>query len=405
MDYNTLLVEIVNKVLENTDLSAVTTPGSVVRTLSEVLAKYFTNLYDYITFVSRNAYLDTADTYHLNLIASLFNLDRLGTTFAHDISKANVKFFIDPIFDYTATDLVGLIPADITESTIDRDNHSFTILQGTNIYNKDKTKAYSTLDDITFIGSDTEHFVNVLSVETGDLANVGIGELSIHGIKESQIELYSIADYILVENVQPIINGQNLESDENFRYRIKNRINQLMASDSMEIRLAALSVPGVADVTIKKHANGIGTTSVLVIGASPIIPDGVLNAVSEACNRVVAAGEKVKVISSLYRSIHMCVDLTYDTKNQKYISDAKISITNKIIDYINNIETDLIIGDIKTLILETDHIQDYKISCFSSGFYERSSGQEMFLEDMAITNQRTGWNEKFYTNNSMINVC
>ena len=405
MDYNTLLVEIVNKVLDNTDLSAVTTPGSVVRTLAEVFAKYFTNLYDYITFISRNAYLDTADTYHLNLIASLFNLDRLDSTFAHDISKANVRFFIDPIFNYTASDLVDLIPDDVTEDTIDRTNHSFTILQGTSIYNKDKTKEYSTLENIEFAGADTEQFVNVLATETGDISNVGIGELSVHGIKENQIELYSIADYILVENLQPIVNGQNLESDENFRYRLKNRINQLIASNSMEIRLAALSVPGVADVTIKRHANGIGTTSVLVFGTSPIVPDGVLNAVSEACNRVASAGEKVKVIAPLYRSIHMCIDLTYDTKNQTYINNAKTTVKNKIIDYINNVENDLIIGDIKTLILETEHVQDYKISCFSSGFYERSSGQEIFIEDMAITNQRTGWNEKFYTNNSMISVC
>jgi len=401
---NTILAEIINRLIDNTDLSAAKTPGSVVRTLSEAIATYFSNIYEYITFISDSAYIDTAEGHYLDLIGAMFNLSRNNATYPYDYTKSNVYLYIDPVFNYTAADLVAKIPAGITSNNIGED--WFTIRRGTRLYNRDRSKVYSITEDVTFEGSDTKKFVNVIALREGSQYNIGANELVAHGIKETQEELFSIADYILVSNKYPITNGGDVEDDVHFRYRIKNAIASLKSAGEMHIRMAALSVPGVADVIIKRHANGIGTVNVLVIGTTPLVSDGVLHAVAEACNRVAAAGNKVTVTAPIYRTIHLCVDLVYEN-NAVDQTSIRNTVKTKIVDYINNtqIEGEIIFNRLLDLAINTPGVKDAHISCFSSGYYIRSTGEEIFIEPLAMTNQRAGRNEKFYTNYDFIKVC
>jgi len=408
-NFNSILAEITDRILNRTGLTAISTPGSFVRTMAEVVAKYYTDTIRYIDNILLDKFLDTAVGSSLDSLATIFSVTRYPETYAHDTTKANVRFYIDPIFGYTISDLIDMIPSGIVADTIDRDNKTITILKGTRLYDSSMNVTYETLENVTLSDANSTQYVNVVAAVTGEGYNIGKGQLVRHNIKTNQPELQNISDFILVENTQPISNGRNMENDEQFKYRIKNRMNELRSLRAMDIKLAALSVEGVSDVIIRRNYGGIGITGVIVLGTAPVVSDGVIKAVEAVCNQVCAAGEKVIVIPPLYRSIRLRLDLVYDTKNytSDQIENDKRSLMQTIIDYINNIPVGgtLEIGTIKKMVFNLKSIKDGYISYLKSGVYNRFNGEDLFIEDKPLTDLSCDWNEKFYTTYNFITIC
>lgn len=91
-------------------------------------------------------------------------------------------------------------------------------------------------------------------------------------------------------NRYSIDNGVARESDVSYRYRLQNAFNSKSFATYAAIRLAALSIPGVSDVSIVNCEQGPGTFTLYIDGIAPTVSPDLVTRVSEAVNAVTAEG-------------------------------------------------------------------------------------------------------------------
>ena len=137
---------------------------------------------------------------------------------------------------------------------------------------------YRLLSPLTLDASDNYAWASVEATDTGSDYNVGAEALIHHDFTDYEDYLNKT---LLVTNIHAIGSGKDFESDNNYRYRLTQKVVDAEAANETALRLAALSVPGVADVIIKKHYRGIGTYGIIVKSITPTISDRLIDEVAE----------------------------------------------------------------------------------------------------------------------------
>lgn len=140
-------------------------------------------------------------------------------------------------------------------------------------------------------------FVTIEAAAPGSNFSIGSDVLTNHDITE-------YTDFqngtLLCTNSASIENGLEIEDDEHYRYRIINNRLTGEAGNATAIRLAALSVPGVADVVELLYNRGIGTFDLILQSTtgyvSPELVDTVQNTIDTlAVSRGISALVKMPV--------------------------------------------------------------------------------------------------------------
>ncbi|WP_336245965.1 baseplate J/gp47 family protein, partial [Mangrovimonas futianensis] len=96
-----------------------------------------------------------------------------------------------------------------------------------------------------------------------------------------------------------IVNGSDQESDDRFRFRIANSLVAAEQANFTSVRLAALSVPGVADVQFVNGVNGTASFDLYVKALSTEPSVGLLGSVQAAVELVTAFPIRVFVRAPL----------------------------------------------------------------------------------------------------------
>ncbi len=319
-------------VMKNTGITR-TSPGSKARSLIESLVQKIAEMQTIFDQNMGQAFLDGAEGQYLDYIGEMLGIGRIGEKPASIGSGDKVLRFYR---DRTTTQLT--IPAGTVVSTSDGQS-------GTSY----KTIAQVVMPAGNTLG--TEVYVSAISTSTGSTQNVGKGTLTFHNLPAST------HPHLYVTNEADITTGQDIEDDSNFRFRIANQIFSAEAANETSIRMAALSVPGVADIVMIPFFRGIGTFDMLIKATTPSVSDSLLAAVREKLFPIIAQGVSFDVRKPRETGVSMSFNITLTkTISSEEQSELQTQIQQAIISYIDNLDIgeDLIVNEIIQRVMEID---------------------------------------------------
>jgi uncharacterized phage protein gp47/JayE len=408
-NYNQIIVESL-AYLQNTELSQAQSPNSIAGALMRILASYQVDLQGLIRDGILAGILDQATGVDLDRIGTLLGLSRSAATRALDYSTTNVKFYIDPFVNRTAAELISLIPSSILPGTppaFNRGSGEIYIFSGTRITKPNSSISYRTTEQATLTG--TEIGVPVVADGLGASFNVAPGTLTQSNLLDNQTSLSSISEYILCTNTADIMSGADTENDDNYRYLLSQRVMSAQAANETAIRVAALSVPGVSDVRLRRWTNGIGTFSVYIISQTPVVTKGLLNAVTAAVQSAVAYPEKATITGPEYLGIKLRLGLSFlPTASTSERASLLSQVQTVTIDYINNLPLggQLIVNEIIQRAMDaSEKILDVTISDMQLGEFNVELNRLEHIQPIIVSNQKAAEHQKFYTTYALCHVC
>ena len=178
------------------------------------------------------------------------------------------------------------------------------------------------------------------------------------------------------------------EANDDYRYRITKQIQVVASANRVALRLAALSVPGVKDVKMKRFTHGTGSFSVYVISDTPNTPEEILDKVEAVLMDQEAYGVRGEVYRPIVQEVEMDARLVFhksvsDLERRLAITQAEDALKN----YVNtrNVGEDLYINAIQKALHDVhDKIEEAIIFNYK-------------INDRPVLNvdQETAWNQRF----------
>ena len=364
-DYGELVQDALSLLEINTDITN-TSIGGITRSLIEIINKNVADYYDILDINMAMSFLSTAEGYFLDLIGSLFNMSRIRASTASATTVDNAQKFY------------------VTSGTLHDKISSDIITSGTTVSTNDGLITYTVSEDTVFSVGATEVFVPITAQDIGSKYNVGMNILVVSNLGVTGV---------YTTNMRAIASGTDTEADSNYRYRLSNATLAAEKANEISIRLAVLSVDGVADVIIKPYARGIGSYDVLVIPTEGIATSALLGNVQTAIEAVQAIGMKGTAISPTIVPVDLEVKLifTADATDHEQAT-IKITVVTAMEKYITNIPIGgmFIINELRQQIMDVSaKIKDHIITCY----YFRE--EPHFEKNIEIY-----WDEMFYPNMS-----
>lgn len=361
--YGELVQQSLTYLRSNTDITN-TNIGGITRSIIEIINKNISEYYDVLDINTAMSFLSTAEGYYLDLIGTMFNMQRIPSQEANAASVDGVqKFYVvsGTLFDKIPT---GVIPIN------------------TIITSQDGLIAYRVVNDTTFAASATEVYVSIVANTEGSKYNVGQNSLINHNL--------GVQD-VFTTNEKSIVSGTDTESDANYKYRLMNATLSAEKANEISIRLAALSVNGVADVVIRAFSRGIGTFDVIIIPVEGIATDGLVAEVQSNIDEVQAFGIKGTVIKPTIVPVDIEVKLVFTTNTTDFEkSEIRSNVQVSIEKYIVNIPLGgtFILNEFRQQIMDVSpKIKDHVINCY---FFRE---EPTFIGNVAMY-----WDEMFYPN-------
>jgi len=315
------------------------TAGSKGRALAEAPAAKIARMWRSFDLNVTQAFLDGAAGEYLDLIGKMMGVMRAGQQPASVASRdMNIKFFV------TSGTFGGI-----------NGGASITIPKNTVISTEKDSEGvlFKTLNSVVLSATASSMYVSVEAVQTGTIGNVGRNSLKYHNFSNYTD---SANDTLKITNDFEVVSAVDRETDINYRYRISNQLQYLARANATSIRLAALSVPGVADVIMIPYAHGIGTFDLIVKSVTPTVSDGLIAAVQSEVAAVKAQGIIANIRKpdesglSIQGKITFVRRLSQD-EERSIIDAATTNLTN----YINslNIGEDFIVNEAVQRVMET----------------------------------------------------
>ena len=307
-DYGTLVQKSLQQLLTRSPITNQTV-GGIARSIIEVVNLNIAEYYDILDINTAMGFVSTAEGYFLDLLGRLFNITRMQATTASAASTDQVQQFY-----VTSGYLSTYIP-------------SKAIVQGTTVSSSDGTIVFTVPSNITFGPTDKSVYVPIIANGSGTNYNVPVGTLV-----NSSLGLSNV----FTTNVSVIASATNIESDNNLRYRIANATLSAAMANETSIRLAALSVPGVANVVIQPFARGIGTYDIIVIPTNGIATAQMISSVQSAINTVQAFGITGTAIAPTIVPVSISLTLSFapgttDLRKSNVTADVQTAIENYIV--------------------------------------------------------------------------
>jgi uncharacterized phage protein gp47/JayE len=319
-----LMSSAIDELRASTDITQLT-PGAKARSLLEIINREIANAYNSFSVDLLQAFVNKSEGRNLDFIGELMGVSRIQASRNALSSVSQVqRFFVE---NGTFGDING--------------SSSFTIPTGTIVSTRitsdeEEAISYTLTTDVICSAAASEVFASLRSLEFGDTSNIGAGSLVIHNYEQ-------YTDYLNLTlkttNVEGIAYAENTESDINYRYRI---INQTLASEqanSTSIRLAVLSVPGVADVQLDEYNRGIGTGAAYIKAVVPTVGAVLISTAQDAIDRVRAFGNFIEARQPPLVGIELQVTLNLIKELPTLeATNLKARVRSAIYQYINGLD-------------------------------------------------------------------
>jgi uncharacterized phage protein gp47/JayE len=223
------------------------------------------------------------------------------------------------------------------------------------IYNAAGTVEFVVTEDVTFPINSKNVFVPVSASGTGSGYNVGINQLTTHNLSSTEIK---------VTNDIAIATGKDIESDDEYRYRLTRAMTSRYGSNLAAIEVASIVSPGISRAEIVQYARGAGTFDVLLIPQGNKVTTTAKEQTRRAIEQVSAYGISFAIREPEYVPIKITVQLVYNsgtTEAEKV--NIRDRVQSSILSYIGSIPLggELIINQIRAAALISPSIKDIKI--------------------------------------------
>ena len=259
------------------DILAALTQTGITQTAAGGKARAFCDIVgDQLGRMETNEFLNLGETLihyaagqNLDFIGEIFGVYRLGQQIA-SISQGDLNFKF-----YVAG---GGKFGDINSG------QSINLPAGTLILSAaDNGPIFITDTAYTLNAGDTQQYVGAYAAAPGNSANASAGVFN----QWSGTVPYSKSAFgsLLVTNEYGVIGGRDDESDDNYRYRIQQKLQGRNGSNEAALRFELLQVPGIQDIVFTRLA---GTFNCYVYGIAPTPAPSLLDAVQQTINDNVA---------------------------------------------------------------------------------------------------------------------
>lgn len=353
-----------------------------------------------------------ANSSDLDVLGYLVGATRQSPTVPLDISYTNFFFYLDPGLTSGVSGLFSSLDLslDLRQRLFDNDyindvNSPSEILipAGVSVSTKDESITYKTMTPVLITNSNTEGYTPVIGTLEGPYQNVDSNQLVKHSLLTDSI-FTQVARYILCSNRYPISSGKNSLSDNEFRYNVsinsKNKIDNEIA-----VRQAAISVPGVRNILFERGRFGNGSINIIVEGINPLVSDGLVEVVRQRVQSLFTGSEKIFVSKPIYRGINIKFDVLVGIGSD--VNTIKELTRTAVINYINDIPLGgvFIYNEFIERAMAISGVKDIVINSMKIGEYDAFN---KYITNQVLinnTNQKTLYNQKFYTDSGLIEVC
>lgn len=337
--YDTILTSLLSDLTQKTSINKLSAGGKA-RALYEATSKGFSELYSDFDNKLLGAFLSSSSGSGMEFIGAIVGCYREPASTAAASEDLQIQKF------YVSTGTFGSINGGLDINISSGIAISTQADSGGTVYYTTGSITLSAFDSVAYVGTRA-------AIPGGD-SNVGAGSLNYHNFT-------SYTDYLnqslLTTNVHGIVTGRDVESDTNFKYRISKKVVFSATGNETALRIAALLVPGVSDVIIKRNKYGIGTTSLILQSTLPVVSSALVASVSTAIGKVASLGDLIFVSGPDETGISMEFTIEYQKSlSTTDMSEIEFQIQELVQTYINglNIGDPLIINQLLARILVAD---------------------------------------------------
>lgn len=285
--------EIVSKSLDKlsryTNITQLT-PGGKTRALLDIVSEEQGIQHSIFDENLMQPFVRYADDRFLGFFGDMKNLPRIESSFSSSLETDNFLFYVSSgTFGDINSGSDIIIPAGQIVSTVPVDSAVITPgLQDQQVI------TYVTTSIITCSSASSIAYGSIKATIEGASFNVPRNVLNKH-----TFSAYALSSSSLLKctNKYSISNGENRESDQSYRYRLSNINKARQGELPISVRLAALSVRGVADIKEVPCEQGCGSYSIYVRATTPTPSPALLREVSNACASVTNPGIRVFVLA------------------------------------------------------------------------------------------------------------
>lgn len=296
--------------------------GGLARSLLEAVNRRLAEAYDTFDLNLARGFVSAADGQYLDLIGVLLGVTRGVSGSAATSKEENIiKFYVD-------TGNFGTING----------GNDIPIDQGTQLSSQVNNGgiSYRTTEQVICPAGQNIVWASAEAITPGEDSNIGSNTLIYHNF-------VGYTDYLnsslKVTNVYPIANGQNFESDANYKYRIVNRVLEAEAANLTAIRLAILSTAGVADVILIPRYRGIGTFGAILKSTSPTVSQTLIDNTIVNVSAIQAFGDIAYIRKPRETGLTMKITVHYASNlSESELSSIETDLQTSITDFVNNLD-------------------------------------------------------------------
>ncbi len=244
-DADEILARAIQRLQDNSQLTRFTS-GSKAQALLGVMASEVERLGEVVTANLVLSLLNGASGVYLDFLGDLVGIPRQAARPASALGASSILKVSGP-GEETAGELNSGEP--------------IVIPGGTLLTSQDGTFIYSTIGSVTWLATDEEVSISARSVRVGEDGNISAGTLN-------SISFTGYAAHpalkLTVTQQSAIENGVSADPDDLYRFRIQNAVLAAEQANATSVRLAALSIPAVADAVALPLFRGIGTADIII---------------------------------------------------------------------------------------------------------------------------------------------
>lgn len=280
------------------------------------------------------AFIRWAEDRFLDYFGDMLNIPRIQATTAETtIEDKNFMFYVDGgTFGDLNNQLDMVIPAGEEISTPDFPTERPTY--ATDDYRPRQNKiVYDLVDSLTLPSGSSFAFGKIRARVEGIASDVPRSVLTQHSFTNYVL---SSTQRLRCTNKYAISSGSDRETDRAYRYRLMNAFKARERGNKLAVRLAALSIPGVADVTEVNYEQGPGTFSMYVQALTPTTSPVLIEKVQTVVEEVNAFGTRPFVLSPLPLGVELVLAVNWkSSSSQTDQSSGYAAIRNAVENYMN----------------------------------------------------------------------
>lgn len=333
--FNQIQQEAVNYLLENTGITQLET-GGAARSLVDVFSKHLADFYSRLDIDLSMAYLSTANGFYLDLLGNLFGVNRTSQNSVNVLAEDKIlKFYVAE----------GAVLSDSIPT--------LTIPSGTNISTPDSSVVYTTTEDASFLQMDSHVFVSASAQASSTQEAAGVGQMNTHSLG---------LPGVLVTNMASLSVGNFVENDDDYRARIAASNTARQGANETAVRIAAIGVENVADVSVTPYSRGSGSFEVMVIPTGNRVPQASMDRIRAGIETVSAYGVTFDVREPDYVQLKLEMRVNFrQTTSDEQKAVLLRSIEASVLSYIGDIRPgeEMSISRVQSLALsESSEVQD-----------------------------------------------